>query len=754
MKRYLILWLGWSLRIAACGVALLAVLWWLIPACPLYRENLDWSTMLSDRQGKILHLSLADDDRYRVKTSLADISPVMVRATLAYEDEHYFSHPGINPLSMLRALAGHVQGIPRGGGSTLTMQYARLRFGMQTNTCGGKFQQMLRAIQLEKFYSKQEILEAYCNSAPYGGNVEGIAAASLRWCGKECRDLNTAEAVALVMLPQRPAARMPRPGTPIRDETLAARKRLLDKLSVNDSLLADYQWEAIKVPREVPHLARAFNDGRRTSLCIDVDLQTTIEEVLTDYLLRNAEKGVDNGGMLVLDAPSREVLAYVGSAGFFNNRIEGQIDAVKSRRSPGSLYKPFLFGLAIDQGLIHPNTLLADAPLRYSDYNPENNERDFLGPVMAGEALRRSRNIPALRLMGKLKDGGLYTYLLEAGVRMDHPAAHYGMSLTLGSAPASMEEIASLYCSLADDGISRPLRYRLDEKTPARDGKHLLSDAARWLLRDMLVDKDQDMPQILASENRLSYKTGTSQGFRDAWAVGISGDKVIVVWLGNFDNRSNPSLLGRKMAAPLLKDLFKRCGFMQKMPSPPAALRQVELCAVSGMMPSDYCQHRSKSWFIGGVSPIEPCDLHRRIWVNQRSGKRVAASDGDTDTKAVIMEFWSQEFLDLFRQAGMPRREIPSGDEILSTNLVAPRITSPLDGHLYEISEDRDSGLICKASVTPGARRLFWFGNGHFLSSTEPGEPCIWRQAEGSCKIQVMDDRGLSSAVTIHVDRK
>jgi penicillin-binding protein 1C len=183
---------------------LLAVLWWLIPACPLYRENLSWSTVLSDRQGKVLHLSLADDDRYRVKTSLADIAPVMVRATLAYEDEHYFSHPGINPLSMLRALAGQVQGIPRGGGSTLTMQYARLRFGMQTNTCGGKFQQMLRAIQLEKFYSKQEILEAYCNSAPYGGNVEGIAAASLRWCGKECRDLNTAEAVALVMLPQRP----------------------------------------------------------------------------------------------------------------------------------------------------------------------------------------------------------------------------------------------------------------------------------------------------------------------------------------------------------------------------------------------------------------------------------------------------------------------------------------------------------------------------------------------------------------------
>jgi penicillin-binding protein 1C len=180
----------------------------------------------------------------------------------------------------------------------------------------------------------------------------------------------------------------------------------------------------------------------------------------------------------------------------------------------------------------------------------------------------------------------------------------------------------------------------------------------------------------------------------------------------------------------------------------------VELCAVSGMMPSDYCEHRSKSWFIEGVSPIEPCDLHRRIWVNQRSGKRVSASDADPETKPVIMEFWSQEFLDLFRQAGMPRREIPTGDEILSTNLVAPRITSPLDGHLYEISEDRDSGVICKASVTPGARRLFWFGNGHFLSSTEPGEPCIWRQAEGACKIQVMDDRGLSSAVTIHVERK
>jgi penicillin-binding protein 1C len=745
------------LRSAICGVGLLLFLWYMIPTCSLYREDVSWSTVLRDRHGEIIFVGLAKDDRYRIKTPLEKIHPSMIEATLAYEDEHFFAHPGVNPLSVLRALAGRLQGISRGGGSTLTMQYARLRFDLKTNHIGGKWEQMLRAIQLERHFSKQQILEAYLNSAPYGGNVEGVAAASFRWCHKECVNLNTSESVALVMLPQRPAARMPRAGREELASTMAARHRLLDKLQRSDVMLAEYSWQTQRMPNAIPHLARQLPAGEERQLSIEVSVQRRAEETVRDYLMRQKELGVTNASVMILDAPTREVLTYVGSADFFNDQIEGQNDGVKARRSPGSLYKPFLYGLALDQGLIHPNSLLADAPLHFRDYNPENNERDFLGPVKAADALKRSRNLPAIRLMNQVQGGGLYDYLQSAGLRLDHPASHYGLSLTLGSAPASLEEIAQLYASLAADGLPEPLQYYLPATNSNNSAKSpLLSAAARWLLCDMLIDGVRDpLLNHSSSNGEISIKTGTSQGYHDAWAAGISGRYVIVVWLGNFDNRSNSALKGRTMAAPLLKQLFATCQLTQKLPPPPAGVSRASLCAVSGMIPCQYCQHQQQAWFIEGVSPIVPCDLHRQIWINQRTGKRVASNARDPDVKAEVWEFWSQEFLDLFRQAGLPRRAIPSSDEVVLAQADAPRITSPMNGNVYEIEQStRESGLICKADAAPGVNRLFWFANGKFLASTAAGESYVWHEAEGNCQIHLMDDRGLSTSVKVNVERK
>ena len=727
---------------------LLGILWLTIPRCELYREDLTWSPVLRDRDGAVLHLGLAKDDRYRIRVPLDQVSPTMRRATLAYEDEHYFSHPGVNPLSLLRAVAGRFQGISRGGGSTISMQYARLRFDLKTRTVPGKLQQILCAIQLEKYYTKEQILEAYFNTVPYGGNIEGVSAASLRWCGKEAHELELAESIALVMLPQRPALRRPRPGSEELPDTLAARKRLLEKLGHTDEMLAEYRWEQVPLPREIPHLARRMRMTGSDST-IDRHLQTIVEQTVWNYLLRVDENGVDNAAVMIVDAPTREVRAYVGSGGFFNDRIEGQIDGLRTKRSPGSLYKPFIFGLGIEQGLLHPNTLLADAPMRFHDYNPENNERDFLGPVKASEALYRSRNLPALALMRRLNGKGLYGYLTDSGLGFDHGASHYGLALGLGAAPATPEEMAILYAALADDGQPRPLVFELGAKSVSSNHPAALSDGTRWLVRHMLADPAQREP---FSEPTISFKTGTSQGYRDAWAIGISGRTVIVVWVGNFDASSNPALKGRTMAAPLMHELFDRTDLAMPLPTAPDNVKQISMCAVSGMIPGEHCKHRGGGYFLSGVSPIAPCDLHRLIWVDQLSGLRVAPRDGDPQVSAQVFEFWSPEFLELFRLAGLPRRAIPTSAEVISHSNEAPQILSPLGGHLYQIGNGA-SGLICKAKAAAGVNRLFWFGNGVFLGSTGVSEAFVWNDADGLSEIHVMDDRGMSAKTHVRVER-
>ena len=732
------------------SLLLLGLFWLMIPHCELYRKDLTWSPVLRDRDGKVLHLGLAKDDQYRIQVPLEKISPAMVRATLAYEDEKFFSHPGVNPFSLLRAIGGRLQGVSRGGGSTISMQYARLRFNLSTRTIPGKLRQILCAIQLEKHHSKHQILEAYLNTAPYGGNVEGVAAASLRWCGVECADLQIVESVALVMLPQRPTLRRPRPNTEELPSTLAARKRLLGKLGYKDAMLAGYRWENIPVPRHTPHLAQRLR-GQTENTSIDHHLQSTAEEVLSDYLLRTREKGISNAAVMIIDAPTREVRAYVGSGGFFNNTIEGQIDGLRTKRSPGSLYKPFLYGLAIDQGLLHPNTLLADAPMRFRDYNPENNERDFLGPVKAGEALYRSRNLPAITLMSQLKGNGLYGFLKQSGLRLDHGPEHYGMALALGAAEATPEEMAMLYTALADDGITRPLVYQAHlNSNKSSVTRPILSDGARWLLHQMMIDPRKNH---LLSENTISFKTGTSQGYRDAWSIGISGQTVIVVWIGNFDNSSNPSLQGRSMAAPLMSDLFRRTRTTTPLTAPPTDIRKVELCAVSGMIPGEHCNHRSSGWSLAGVSPIVPCNLHRLVWVDQLTGLRIAPRDDDPNIKSQICEFWQPEFLELFRLAGLPRRSIPESAEVTSQSNEPPKILSPVRDHLYQIHNGPEAGLICKANAAAGVSRLFWFGNGSYLGSTNVSEAFVWYEASGDSEIHVMDDRGMSDKIRVQVQR-
>ncbi len=764
------------LTYALAGLLLAAVLAYaLLPKPDLYPPGMTFSRAMLDHEGRVVHLTLAGDARYRLHTPLGEISPHLIEATLLLEDRHFRSHPGVNPLSLGRALWGVVTGTRRGGGSTVTMQLARLRFDLSTKSLGGKFVQMLRAIQLERHYSKDQILEAYLNLAPYGGNVEGIGAASLLWCGKEARDLTAREAVSLSVLPQSPTRRRPRL-TGANEPLAQAQFRLWQRWQEAQGLRADgldatftLQPEA-RPPREAPHLARRLLAGtaasgvdapswQRPPLATTLNLhhQHVIEEALRDFLSVRREVGMTNACALLVHAPTREVLAYVGSAGFLSEDILGQVDGVTARRSPGSALKPFIYALALQQGLLHPRSLLRDGQVTYGDYNPENFDREFTGPIPAEEALFRSRNIPAVALSRKLQEPGLYGFLKQSGVSLPRPPEHYGLALPLGGAEVSMEELAALYAMLAHDGCPRPLRFTpLEHEGPPPGAKPLLTPEACFLTRRMLASREEEAG---LSDPTISWKTGTSHGFRDAWAAGIRGDYVCVVWIGNFNGKSNPSFIARKCAAPLLFEIFHRLRLPWHRDLPPSGVREVELCAVSGQIPTPHCQHRRQGWFIPGTSPIAPCEIHREVLIDDTTGLRVAADDGRRVLRHEVYEFWPADMLALFRQAGVPRREVPPLEPSAAALRSAqaqdvPRIISPQARLTYtlRVSDATRQSIPLRAETAAGVRAIFWFAGAQFLGSTAPGEPLLWRAPAGQWKVHVLDDHGRSSSCEVKVE--
>ena len=479
----------------------------------------------------------------------------------------------------------------------------------------------------------------------------------------------------------------------------------------------------------MPHSGSGTHVIRTT---LDISWQQKIERSIADFLGRERSRGLRNAAAILMHAPTHEVRAYVGSAGFFDEAICGQVDGVKARRSPGSALKPFIYGLAFDAGLIHPRTLLDDAPRRFATYNPENSDRGFLGPIPAGEALRRSRNVPAVELLARLPGGGLDSFLRDAGVQLARPRGEYGLSLALGGAEVSLEELAMLYAGLiAPDG-----------------GKCALSPAARWLVLDALRGTEPGAPSGLA------WKTGTSHGFRDTWACGVMGEWVLCVWVGNFDGKPMPGLFARDTAAPLLFQTITRLGLRGKMPARPAEIASVELCADSGALAGTHCPHRTHGNFIAGVSPIDACSVHRAILLDG-NGRRVALTDGRPGLRREVAEFWPAQRLDQFRRAGLPRKEPPplARDDAARESGAAPRIVSPQHALTYvlHIGDVTKNSIPLEADAAAEAREIHWFAGAHYLGASTPSHPLMWKAAPGRWQIQAVDDSGRMAKTSVTV---
>jgi penicillin-binding protein 1C len=726
-----------------------------------------------DRNGRLLRLTLARDQQYRLWTKLEDVSPYFIEALLLHEDQYFYWHPGFNPGSLVRAAISTWRGEARLGGSTLTMQLVRLMYGLNTLTAGGKLVQMARAMQLEMCYSKHDLLEAHINLMPYGGNLQGVGAASRIYFNKPAHQLGLAEALSLVLIPQSPARRDPGAAEPA--ELLAARERLFQRWQPAHPQAAP-QYVSLplrygrlsELPFAAPHFtthllgsAAQQTDAHEIHSTLDLPLQRLLERVLRAYIRERQPLGIHNAAALLVDHRDLSVLAMVGSADFNANGIAGQVNGTLAKRSPGSALKPFIYALGIDQGLIHPLTVLKDTPTAFGPFSPENFDGRFVGPITATEALTRSRNVPAVALSAQLMQPSLYQFLKSAGIADLASERHYGLALALGGGEVTMEEMAMLYAMLANRGELVPLRYQ--GVPPEQAHARLLSEEASFMTLEMLKSTPRPEDAFARRQDRVlpAWKTGTSWGFRDAWTAGVFGPYVLVIWVGNFDGSGNPAFVGVQAAAPLFFRVTDALlagdpMLMEPVRRSPLRLARVEVCSASGDLPNAECPQTTQTWYVPGVSPIRISQIHRRLWIDMRNGRQACPPYDALHVRSEVFEFWPTDLMQLFAQAGMPRRRPPPSGECdreiaLGT---APQITSPVLSATYSVRAAKvgNDPVPLAANAESEVRKLHWFVDDAYVGTGVPGIAIGWHPTHaGTFMVRAVDDRGRADSRKLHV---
>jgi len=577
---------------AFCLFLLVGFALWIVSlGPPPIGDRLAFSAVVLDRDGKLLRPFATPDGYWRLPVRLADVDRRYVDLLVAYEDKRFRDHIGIDPYALLRAAAqvathGHIVS----GGSTLTMQVARLLEPRGERSLVAKLRQIVRAVEIERVLTKDEILALYLNLAPYGGNLEGVRAASLAWFGKEPRRLSLAQAALLVALPQSPEARRPDRNAKAAE---AARARVLDRVAAAGKLAPEDIARAkdepvagtrLAMPMLAPHAAEDAGRADRSRsvhrLTIDAAWQASLEALARE---RAQALGPDvSVAILAVDNASGEVLAKVGSADYFDARRAGQVDMTRAVRSPGSTLKPFIYGIGFEDGIIHPETLIDDRPVRYGAYAPENFDQTFQGTVTVRRALQLSLNVPAVMVLDRVGASRLTARLAQAGVRLSLPQGEApGLAMGLGGVGTTLADLVRLYAGIPRLGSTLPLRIASAER-PATDAdssdsgrvggrdsgiaRRLMEPVAAWYVASTLIGTP---PPDNAPPGRIAFKTGTSYGYRDAWAIGFDGRRTIGVWVGRADGAPVPGMAGRSAAAPVLFEAFARSGKIVA-PLPPA----------------------------------------------------------------------------------------------------------------------------------------------------------------------------------------
>jgi len=756
------------------AVVIAAILFIILDICSPVQTHIDYGQLVRAEDGTVLHAYLSRDEQWRMKANAAEITPELRKAIIFKEDKYFYYHPGINLLAIGRAAFNNIISRKRtSGASTITMQVARM-FQPKKRTYINKVVEMFRALQLELHYTKDEILDMYLNLVPYGSNIQGVKAASILYFDKMPGQLSLAEITALSIIPNRPNSLVMGKHN---KQIIAYRNQWLERFrtagifpdkTIDDALsepLTAYRHDA---PKQVPQFAwrmhTQYPGQPEITTTLNARTQMQAEEVTTAYMHSLELNNIHNCAVIIIDNKTQEVKAYIGSHNFEDDEHQGQVDGVAAPRSPGSTLKPFLYALCTDMGIITPKTIIADVPVNLDGYMPENYDLEFRGNIPAEDALKKSLNIPAVKLLNEAGTETFINTLARCGVSTIYEQRkNLGISLILGGCTIRLDELATLYSALANKGVYNPLKWTATAQQQKPDtGKsvRLVSPSAAYMISNIITDLYRpDVPNLFDNAlniPKIAWKTGTSYGRKDAWSVGFNARYTIGVWAGNFDGTGVAELNGAGTATPLLFRLFNTIDKHadEDWLEMPDEVQYRYVCKETGKMPDDYCTETIMDYYLPGISDNHHCSHLKDAWLApDESISYCTNCRPATGYKIKTVPNISAELTAYYEQFHIPYTKLPAHNPECTRTFEGqpPYITSLTDKATYIITDKDKQQLQLQCTAANDVKTVYWYINDKYYASTGTGERIFFYPQNSNIKISCADDKGRNKDINIKV---
>jgi penicillin-binding protein 1C len=733
------------------------------------RPKLDYSPIILAQDSTVLHTYLTQDQKWRLKIELNEIIPELRKTLIYKEDKYFYYHPGINLVAMGRAFFRNLIYFKKtSGASTITMQVARL-LEPKRRTYINKFWEVLRALQLEWHYSKDEILQIYVNHLPYGSNIEGIKSAALFYFNRMPHQLSLAQIVTLTIIPNRPTSLViGKNNQLIKQERNKWLKRLLNSQlflpqNLQNALNEELRATRLPAPAYAPHfchrIKKKYPQANTIYTTLNWQQQEKVQQLTLNFIRRLEVFNIHNASVLVLNNRTGKVEVYVGSADFNDKFNSGEVDGIQGVRSPGSTLKPLVYALGIDQGIISPKTILADVPSSFSGFAPENFYKKFSGKVSVEQALVQSLNIPAVKILETI---GIRTFINKLKLadfeQISKDEKKLGLSLILGGCGVTLEEMVNLFGAFAQEGNFRSGIFLQNDSLPPKI--KLVSPEAAYTITEILATAQRpDLPSSFENTYRIpkiAWKTGTSYGRRDAWSIGYNAQYTVGVWVGNFSGEGVNNLVGAEVATPLLFDVFNSINYNPENDwfKAPKNLKVRWVCSESGLVPNDFCPNQVIDYYLPLVSTAQKCQHLKEIIVaNDEKMSYCLTCQPIKAWKKKLYPNFAPELLAYYEAKGLKINKIPPHNPACTRvlELDAPVILSPLADKEYIIDRQNppELELICK--VSNEVKMVYWYINHEFYRAASPSEKVFFKPQLGLIHLACSDDQGRNAETQIRV---
>lgn len=735
---------------------------------PIFKD--DYSTVVLDENGEYLRVFLNKKQQWQIRPGNEKIPEKLIEAAVLFEDKRFFSHKGVDFAAIARAGIQNTLKMDKvSGASTITMQVARL-IKPKRRSFGNKIIEMIQAVKLEMFYSKKEILSFYFNNAPYGGNIIGYHAASLKYFGKEPRDLTWAEAATLAVLPNRPGLISPlksKEKLKVKRDRLLKRmfeEKFLDEETLNLAIFEPIPEKVYPFTFMTPQLADKIertHKGETVKTTISKNMQAGVKKIIDEYMVEMKRKGVNNCSAIVVETKSGAIKACIGSNDYYDDKNSGKIDGVRAKRSTGSILKPFLYALAMDRGLIIPETKLEDIPENYAGYSPYNASMSFQGLVSARNALAGSQNAPAVKLLNDYGLEEFYEFLKSAGVStLNKTPKEYGLPIIIGGAETTLWDLARLYRGLGNYGNFSDIYVVPGEKPK---DNILVSRGASYLTLDILKDLKRPAEELywksFLNQKKVAWKTGTSYGNKDAWTAGVSPEWTICVWIGNFDGKENSGIMGIDAAAPLFFKIFNYLTMENKnswFDAPDDDLITVKISAETGYRATENTDRTIEALAPKSAIPLKYSPNEKTIFLNNNMTEEVCSLCWKPrDVVKIARVIYSPAVTQFLKVRGQSFYALPPHRKTCPTigrrnpiEFIYPGKNSII--FVPRGVDGKNQKIIMKAADTNKGSKIFWYMDKMYLGYTINKHEKEVAAVKGWHKLQIVDAEGHSREISFY----